>query len=143
MNNTDRVLKVIGDTSIKAGLAGAAMAVGSMVFFGETGNRRVFGISMPSYIPIGAAGVVGSFAGDLAHEFILPHIPQDEKLRRLEAMGLNFLSSGIAFCVSLKAVTGLANQNIPKAIGYGGGAKLATDAVFNQFIDSSRQGFIL
>ena len=93
-------------------------------------------MNVPTYIPIGVAGGVSSIAGDIAHDYILPHIPQNEKLKNLVSAGLNFISSGGAFVGGLMALTGLPNENIGKALLFGGTSKLAIDAGYEKYIQN-------
>ena len=39
-------------------------------------------MNVPAYLPIGIAGGASSIVGDIAHDYILPHIPQ-EKMKNL------------------------------------------------------------
>eukprot|EP01130_Rhizamoeba_saxonica_P009003 TRINITY_DN3653_c0_g3_i1.p1 TRINITY_DN3653_c0_g3~~TRINITY_DN3653_c0_g3_i1.p1 ORF type:complete len:140 (-),score=38.55 TRINITY_DN3653_c0_g3_i1:238-657(-) len=138
MNLSRKTKDMIG----RAVLNGVITGAGSSMLFGETGTRRIFNMNVPSYVLIGKAGAVGSVAGDLAHDWVLPHIPQPEKLKRIEAMALDFGTSGLATCIALKATTGLPNQNLPKAIAFGGTSKLATNWAWSNIFDSSKMGFI-
>ena len=80
------VLQKIRDYSFKAGLAGATMAIGSMMLFNDgTDTTNIAGMNIPVYVPIGVACGVSSIAGDIAHDYILPHIPQNEKLMNIES----------------------------------------------------------
>ena len=106
------VLQKIRDYSFKAGLAGLTMGVGSVLLFGESGGRNIYGMNIPAYIPIAVAGGVSSIAGDLAHDYVLPHIPQNEKMKNVESAGLNFATSGGAFVGSLMALTGVSRETL-------------------------------
>lgn len=129
----DKFNQVIRDYGVKAGLTGATIAVGSMLLFGQTSNIKVFNMNLPAYLPIGIAGGASSIVGDIAHDYILPHIPQVEKMKNLESAGLNFLTTGGAFVGSLMVITGVPAQNIPKAFVFGGGTKLVVDGVYDKY----------
>ena len=130
------VLQKIRDYGLKGSMSGATFALGSIVFFGQTGDIEIMGMNIPSYLPLGFVGAASSIAGDISHDYVLPHIPQTEKLKNIESAGLNFISSGGAFVGGLKLLTGLPNQNIGKAFLYGGAVKLGTDAVYDKYIES-------
>ena len=130
----DKFNQVIRDYGAKAGLTGATIAVGSMLLFGQTGNIKVFNMNVPAYLPIGIAGGTSSIVGDIAHDYILPHIPQVEKMKNLESAGLNFLTTGGAFVGSLMVITGVPAQNIPKAFIFVGGTKLVVDGVYDKYV---------
>jgi len=76
---------------------------------------------------------LSSIACDVAHDYILPHIPQNEKIKNFESAGLNFAASGAGFVAGLKILTGLPNQNILKAGLFGGGSKLVVDSIYHNY----------
>ena len=139
----DQFNQAIKDFGVKGLLTGATMAVGSMTLFGDSGNINVLGATLPAYVPIGSVGVLSSIIGDAVTEYVLPHIPQDEKLKNLESAALNFAASGGAFPLILKVTTGINNDAMPKAFVFGGSSKLLSDAVYNQYINREGGGFIL
>ena len=121
------------NTIIRAGMTGAITAVGSRMLFGESGNISVFNMNVPIAIPIGLSGALASSLGDVAHNYILPLIPQPEKLQRVESIAVNFATSGVVFCLTLKGLVGLPNNNISMAIGFGGASKLGAEALYNRY----------
>lgn len=132
MKKIEDIIKAYG---VKASLSGLTMGIGSVLLFGESVNRSVLGMSVPSYIPIAVAGGMGSLAGDLAHDYVLPHIPQPKKLANLESAGLNFATSGGVFVGSLMALTGIQSNYIPKAFAFGGAVKLGVDSVYHNYLE--------
>lgn len=136
----DNFMNHVKEYGLKAAFNGAAMGIGSILLFGD-GNVNLLNMNVPSYVPVGLAGVASSLVGDAAHDYILPHIPQSEKLMNAESLGLNFITSGAAFSLALKGTTGLPNQNIPKAVGFGGTFKLAADAGYEKLFEGPNKIF--
>lgn len=130
------------DIAIRAALSSGIASVGSAVLFGDTGYVNVLNMNVPAYIVIGAASAAGSVVGDITHEYLLPNIPQPEKLQRAESMAVDFGASGLAATLALKAA-GMGNDQILKSTVFGGVTKLGTNYIYNNVLDSEKEGFIL
>ncbi|MHB9057136.1 MAG: hypothetical protein ACYC2P_13480, partial [Paludibacteraceae bacterium] len=63
------------------------------VLGGESTSGRFPG-GMSASTTIALAASAGSVAAKLAHDYVLPHIPQDAKWITVESAGLNALASG-------------------------------------------------
>lgn len=79
---------------IKGAVAGTISATASAVVFGERGNTNVFGVNMPIPAAIGITNAAASVGADLAHEYIFPHIPGNEKYAAAESAALGLAVSG-------------------------------------------------
>lgn len=78
---------------IKAGGAGLIAAVASAVFL-KNENVPVFGMSIPSAALNGAVVATASIGADLAHQYVLPLIPHNDKYAQFESVGLAIAASG-------------------------------------------------
>jgi hypothetical protein len=48
-------------------------------------NVTMLGNRVPLYMAAGAAGIGASLAGDILHEWVLPHIPKNQKFSKSES----------------------------------------------------------
>src|SRR5690349_5821515 len=76
--------EVLTKATLTAGIAGVAAA-----FLIPSGSVTVAGMSVPQSIAIGIGAASGSIAGDLAHNYILPHIPQSQKYLGIESAAVS------------------------------------------------------
>lgn len=83
--------------AFKAGVTGALAGVGSMVWKGETLNHviPIGGMNISAPVAVGAAAAAGSVTADLAHTYVFPHIPGNDKFGRIESAALGISSSGL------------------------------------------------
>lgn len=77
----------------KAAITGAIAGVASY-FLLDNGDISVMGRMMPSAVPVAAGVAAGSVAGDLAHIYVLPHIPQNQKYVALESAAVSVAAAG-------------------------------------------------
>lgn len=100
------------DAAIKGAITGAIAAGGSMAIFGESLNnsQQVLGFNLPVPIAVGAGAAVGSVAADVAHQYILPHIPGNKKFATLESAGLGIVVSGGATMWAIDSMGGVSER---------------------------------
>lgn len=77
----------------KAALSGGVAYVAGMVF-GEDGQTQIFGqnVSMPT--ALAGSTALGSVAADVAHDYVLPYIPGNDKFNNAESAVLGLGISG-------------------------------------------------
>lgn len=82
------------DVGIAAATSGTtAFLLAKLLSGGTADQSRVGSISGATAVGISAA--VGSATAQLAHDYVLPHIPQPEKYATVEAAALNAAAAGI------------------------------------------------
>jgi len=89
------------ESGYKMLVAGAVGTLGAYVL-GERSTYPLYGMQMPSSTIVGGAAAVGTGVADLAHTYILPHIPGNEKFATLESAGLGLGVSGGGTMLGLK-----------------------------------------
>jgi hypothetical protein len=118
----------LSDETIKALMTAAIGAVGSIVLMGEGDTKvPIFGIDIPAPILIGAATGLSSFGADLAHDYVLPHIPKNEKLVNMEAAALSIGAGAIGTTGILYYGTGMPLSNWMNSSLLGGGSVVLGD----------------
>lgn len=91
----------------KGAMAGAISGGASYFLFGETGSSDLFGLQLPNPVVIGGANMAASVAADVAHEYVLPHIPGNQKFAAAEsaALGLGISGFGTAWLLNKEGLT--------------------------------------
>jgi len=125
----------------KGALCAAVGGLGAATLFGETGSVSVMGNSIPSWGLIGIACGASSAVADTAKDFILPHLPHNEKWASLEGAGLALGASGLSTCLILRAA-GAPHENMLKCVGFGASTYIAGDFIYSRFIDTSQGGIL-
>ena len=69
-----------------------------------------------------ALGFGSSFVAEMAHRYILPHIPGNEKYMTIESMVLSLASSGGAFVLGAKLINTDLNMQEAKTFAMAGAA---------------------
>lgn len=103
---------------------GAATAL-SMKYLAGAGNGGilVFGMRVPILAATGALGFASSWAGDLIHDWILPHLSPDAKFAQMESGLLAPTVAGMTQVVALEAFSkGAVDQLGGQAMVFGIGA---------------------
>jgi hypothetical protein len=103
------------------------------------GSVNVAGMSVPQAAAIGLGAASGSIAGDLAHKYVLPHIPQNEKYVEAESA---VVSVGAAIAGAYVAMNMIGDTPIMTPVMLGGGSYLLSDYVMHHVIATSSGGFI-
>lgn len=65
-------------------------------------------------------GFGSSFVSELAHKYVLPHIPGNEKYMTMESMVLSLASSGGAFVIAAKLINAEVNMSEMKTFAIAG-----------------------
>lgn len=124
--------------AMKAGITGAIAGAGSMVFHGEGFNNGVhlWGTTVPAPVAIGAAAATGSVGADLAHTYILPHIPGHEKFLRIESAAVGIGASGLATMGTMQLMHA-SGEKAMDAFILGAGSYVAGDYISEKFFPST------
>ena len=112
----------------KSIIHGATSAIGAVIVGGYRTRVLIpfFESDCPLWCIGAGAGIITSMANDFIHDYILPDIPVNQKVKSESAMVLGVALSGLIFTGSLYAV----NPHLPmefgvlNALGVGAGAEV-------------------
>jgi len=121
----------------KAVLAGVASAVVGTVYFGN-GSVPVMGWNMPVYVPLAGSAAVGSVLSDVSHDYILNHIPKNEKYINIESAALGVAVSGAGSLASLALTLPLAQGSYLPAFAIGAGSYVGADYLMHNVLEDSK-----
>ena len=121
---------------MKAGGTGLAAAV-VLWLLGERDSVEVMGQSLPIVIPLGAGCAVGSLSADIAHQYVLPLIPHNEKYQQMEATALSVAASGAG--TTIAALLLGFNPNVKTFIA-GSASYVGYDFLYHRFLFPQSDG---
>ena len=121
----------------KSLLTGAVNGVTSFILFGNE-NVNIMGMSIPSYIASGLGGVGSSVAADVAHNYLMPHIPVNQKYDALEAAALGIGISGATNYLLLSP----AGISMADSFLLGAGTYVAADFLWLQYVNVEMSGLL-
>ena len=121
----------------KSLLTGAVNGITSFILFGNQ-DVSVMGMNMPSYIVSGLGGVGSSVAADLAHNYIMPHIPVNQKYDAIESAALGIgISGGVNYLLMAPLGSSMADSFL-----LGAGTYVAADYVWLQYVNVEMSGLL-
>lgn len=123
----------------KAALTGALAGLAAVVLVGGDATVPLAGIQLPTSVAVGLGCAAGSVSGDLAHKYVLPHIPQNQKFAGVESVAISAGASVLGAYVATMG-TGLPFTTVAML---GGGSFLGSDYVYHQILDRRTGGFLL
>lgn len=131
----------IKEKLVKGAIAGGIAGVASAVLFNESGNTNLFGLNMPIPVAIGLTNGSASVGADLAHEYIFPYIPGNQKYAQLEsaALGLGVAGVGTAWLLGRE---GLSPSTFMNGAVLGAGSYAAADWIDSRFLGGSSDTFL-
>jgi len=124
-----------GDKARKAAISGGvAWVAGKM--FGEDGQTQVFGMNLSMPTALAGTTAIGSVAADVAHDYVLPYIPGNDKFNNVESavLGLGVSGGSAAWLLNEGEVI---NQPAFNTFLLGAGSYAAGEWIDNKFF---RQG---
>ena len=127
------------EIGIKAALTGAIAGAATMFLLDNDATTVFAGMEVSPAIAAGAGCAVGSVTADLAHNYILPYIPQNAKYTRAESVALGIAASSLGTYVATMG-SGLP---ISTAAMLGGGSFVAADYTYHNFISMQSGGVVL
>lgn len=118
-------------------LVGVTAYLGSMALL-PTSSVVILGNTMNSHMYYGILGVGGSFASELAHNWLLPNIPGNSKFSQTESMLLAPAVNAGIFALGTKFVVSGSvfepNVDLIKPALLGGGSEILSQYVFESVI---------
>ena len=126
--------EILTKATLTAALAGAAAA-----FLVPSGSVSIAGMSVPQAAAIGLGAAGGSVVGDLAHKYVLPHIPQNEKYIGVESAAVSIAGSIAGAYLGMNMI---GETPLITAALLGGGSYIGADFLYQHVIDMSSCGFI-
>lgn len=127
------------DIATKAALTAAVGGVAGMLLVPGGGSVSVLGMQVPQYVGLGIGAGIGSVAGDLAHNYVLPHIPQDQKWIGVETAAV---SVGAAAAGAYVGMSMFGSVPIMTPLLIGGGSYIGADYLYHNVWDMKSGGFI-
>lgn len=124
----------------KAAVTGVIAAAAGVLLLAPDQSGDVLGLTLPAYAALGVGCAAGSVAGDLAHNYVLPYIPQSEKYLKVESAAVSLGAAALGGYLALGAVGVSADPILP--IGAAVGSYMAADYVYHKFIDTQSGGLL-
>ena len=127
----DKIAKYV----LKPAIAGLVGTVAAAVVLRESGGPLyAFGSEYNAPLFAGGMCAVSNIGASLAHDYVLPHIPHNEKFINSEAALLAMAASGGSIYVA-GILTGLVEpSNFIYPIALGAGAQIASDYAYENFV---------
>lgn len=109
----------ISDKVRKGAITGAVAAAAGYFLFGETGDTNFLGTAVPVPLALFGGMAASSILADTAHDYVLPHIPGNEKFSNIEAAALGIGVSGAASAYILNGTLGTSSAMNSAILGAG------------------------
>lgn len=126
---------------------GAATTTGATAYLltkllsNSDSNKTTYG-GMSIASTVGVAAAVGSVSSKLAHDYVLPHIPQSEKWQTVEAAAINATASGAGSVGYVYLMDpSLARADALQISLYSIGGEMLGNYIFDHFVKPSMGGF--
>jgi hypothetical protein len=122
----------------KGAATGAIAALAVMLLF-EDKTLSVAGIKLPGSVTMGLGATTVFLSADLAHKYIMPHIPANQKYEKAEFAAILIIASG----AGTFAVSNLNGGSLmAPSFAIGAGSYISGDYIYHNFIDKKTGGFI-
>jgi hypothetical protein len=109
--------KLLGKPLISGGIAAVALPMlsGGKEYIYNGARYPLWGLGL-------GLGVASSFIAEVTHNYVLPHIPGNEKYMTIESMVLSVASSSGAFVIGAKIINSDINMSEMKTFAMAGAA---------------------
>lgn len=124
------------DTARKGAITGVVAGAAAAYVFGESGSTTLMGVRMPTAVAIGAANGAASVAADMAHDYVLPHIPQSQKWGQIESAALGIGTAGASTTLILNGQQ-IGNERGMRAFLLGGASYMVGGYIDNTLFGAS------
>jgi hypothetical protein len=122
----------------KGAATGAIAALAGMLLF-EDKALVIAGMRVPGSVAMGLGAAAGSLSADLAHKYVMPHIPANQKYEKAEFAIISVAASGLGtFAVSNL----IGSAPMVPAFALGAGSYISGDYLYHNFINKKEGGFI-
>lgn len=122
----------MGDISTMIGkplAVGAVSALAASFLLADTSSVRAFGMSLSPVTMVFVATAGASVVSEIAHQYILPEIPGNQKFAHFESMIYAPIVNGVTLVILLGPVLGVL-QNYPAGFAFGFGGEIAGQYTF-------------
>lgn len=122
------VYKYLSQAAVGGALLGATV--------GYDATMRIGGMQVPSYAIGAGLGVAGSFLADMAHDYVLPHISKDDRLRHVEGALFAPAVSAATFYAGLTLLhpSAVAEAGRTMVLVQGAGSELAAQWLYENIL---------
>jgi hypothetical protein len=122
----------------KGATMGAIAALAGMLLF-ESPSLNIAGISVPGPVAMGIGAATGSLSADLAHKYVMTHIPANQKYEKAEFAAISIVASGLGtFTVSNL----IGSAPMVPAFALGAGSYILGDYIYHNFLNKCEGGFL-
>jgi hypothetical protein len=117
---------------------GVIAALAGMLLF-ENESIYIAGIKLPGSVAMGLGATAGSLSANLAHKYIMPHIPANQKYEKAEFAAIFNAASGLGtFAVSNL----IGSAPMAPAFALGTGSYISGNYIYHNFINKKEGGFL-
>ena len=125
----------LSETFAKPALSGVVAAVGASILYGESGSVLIGSIAVPVPLLLFGTTLAADFVGELAHNYILPQLPANEKWSTLEGAIISPIAAGAASVLLLGPILGVLDESqYMKLFALEAGSVMAGDYGFRNFV---------
>jgi hypothetical protein len=117
---------------------GVIAALAGMLLF-ENKSLYVAGVQVPGSVAMGLRAATGSVSADLAHKYIMPHIPANQKYEKAEFAAISVVASGLG---TFAASNLIGSAPMVPAFALGAGSYLSGDYIYHNFVNKKEGGFL-
>ena len=126
--------EILTKATFTAVIAGTAAA-----FLFDPVSINIGGMAVPQAAAIGLGAAGGSIAGDLAHNYVLPHIPQSEKYLGIESAAV---SIGASVAGAYLAMNSIGEVPFMTPLLLGGGSYIGADYAYRTFYGTNSGSYM-
>jgi len=114
--------------------AAGGLLMGSVVGFDK--GLDIAGMRVPSYAIGAGLGVLGSLAADIAHDYVLPYVSKDDRLRHIEGVLVAPAVSAGVFVAGLQLLNPsvVGDTGLMWVLLQGAGSELAAQWVYENML---------
>jgi hypothetical protein len=124
----------------KGAAAGVLAAIaGLLLSKDKNASIYVASISVPGPVALGVGASAGASIKDLAHKYLMPHIPANQKYKKAESAAICIASAGLGTYLVSNMLSG---AEMGPAIALGAGSYISSDFIYHNFINKKEGGFL-
>lgn len=123
----------------KGAATGIIAGIARMLLF-EDKSLFVARVRVPGAIAMGIGAAAGSVGTNLAHQYILPMIPHNQKYEKMESAAIALVASGLG---TYAATNLLGNAAFGPAFAVGAGSYLAGDYAWHNLLNKAEGGLLI
>jgi hypothetical protein len=139
MSSYPRPSEVEWKELLSKGVATGAIAAVAGLLLWDSKSISIAGIKVPGSVAMGIGAAASSLSADLAHKYLIPHIPANQKYEKAEFAAISVAASGLGTYLVSNMIGG---ADIDPAIALGAGSYISGDYIYHNFINKKEGGFL-